>query len=161
MKEKFHTLSKNEKVAVFVALGLAIIYIIAPLFDLTDNFPTLQDKNSVLERESTELLFQDLEVGSGPEAEAGDKLFVHYSGTLTDGSVFDSSYEGAPFSFVLGRGEVIVGWDEGLLGMKKGGSRLLVIPPSLGYGEYQISIIPPNSTLIFEVNLLEIEKPDS
>ncbi|MBI2888570.1 MAG: FKBP-type peptidyl-prolyl cis-trans isomerase [Candidatus Liptonbacteria bacterium] len=99
----------------------------------------------------------DTAQGTGAEAKAGDKVTVHYTGTLADGSVFDSSKtRGTPFSFTLGAGQVIRGWDEGFAGMKTGGTRKLVIPPELGYGSAQMGPIPPNSTLTFVVELLEV-----
>ncbi len=101
----------------------------------------------------------DLEVGTGPEAVAGQTVVVHYRGTLENGKQFDASYDrGKPFSFSLGRGQVIKGWDEGVQGMKVGGKRKLVIPPELGYGTRGAGgVIPPNATLIFEVELLDIK----
>jgi len=100
----------------------------------------------------------DETVGTGAEAVAGKKVTVNYSGTLTNGTKFDSSYDrNQPFSFTLGAGEVIKGWDEGVAGMKVGGKRKLVIPPSLGYGAQANGSIPANSTLVFEVELLGVE----
>lgn len=100
----------------------------------------------------------DSVVGTGDEAVAGKKVTVHYTGTLTDGTKFDSSVDrGQPFSFTLGAGEVIQGWDQGFAGMKVGGKRKLTIPPSLGYGSRPAGSIPPNSTLIFDVELLKVE----
>jgi FKBP-type peptidyl-prolyl cis-trans isomerase FkpA len=102
---------------------------------------------------------QDLVVGKGQEAKSGDVVSVHYVGTLTDGKEFDQSRKrGQPFSFPLGQGRVIKGWDMGVAGMKVGGKRKLTIPPSLGYGDRGAGSIPPNSTLVFEVELLEIKK---
>jgi FKBP-type peptidyl-prolyl cis-trans isomerase FkpA len=104
------------------------------------------------------LIIQDLVLGTGAEATAGKKITVNYLGTLVDGIKFDSSYGKAPFSFTLGAGEVIKGWDEGFNGMKVGGKRKLTIPPELGYGEAGAGgLIPPNATLIFEVELLGVE----
>jgi FKBP-type peptidyl-prolyl cis-trans isomerase len=104
------------------------------------------------------LKVEDLQVGTGAEAVAGKKVTVHYTGTLTDGSKFDSSLDrGRPFDFPLGAGRVIKGWDEGVAGMKVGGKRRLTIPPELGYGARGFPpVIPPNSTLVFEVELLGV-----
>ncbi|MBX4181481.1 FKBP-type peptidyl-prolyl cis-trans isomerase [Candidatus Parcubacteria bacterium] len=103
---------------------------------------------------------QEVSVGSGAIAEPGDKLTVHYVGTLPDGKVFDSSRDsGTPFSFTLGAGQVIRGWDEGLQGMREGGKRVVTIAPDYAYGEQGVGPIPPNSTLVFEVELLKVEKP--
>ncbi len=104
------------------------------------------------------LKVEDLVVGNGDEAVAGKKVSVHYTGTLTDGSKFDSSLDrGRPFDFPLGGGRVIKGWDEGVAGMKVGGKRKLTIPPELGYGERGFPpVIPPGSTLVFEIELLGV-----
>jgi FKBP-type peptidyl-prolyl cis-trans isomerase FkpA len=102
------------------------------------------------------LVIEELAVGTGEAAAAGRKVSVHYTGWLTDGSKFDSSKDrGDPFIFPLGRGHVIKGWDEGVAGMKVGGKRKLTIPPALGYGARGAGgVIPPNATLLFEVELL-------
>lgn len=104
------------------------------------------------------LKYEDLQEGTGTEAKAGDTVSVHYTGWLTDGTKFDSSHDRAsPFSFKLGAGRVIKGWDEGVAGMKIGGKRKLTIPPQLGYGARGAgSDIPPNAELIFEVELLKV-----
>lgn len=104
------------------------------------------------------LQYVDLAIGSGREAHAGETAIVHYTGTLTDGKKFDSSKDrNSPFSFRLGAGRVIKGWDEGVEGMKIGGIRKLVIPPQLGYGSRGAgAAVPPNATLIFEVELLDL-----
>lgn len=96
---------------------------------------------------------------SVPQAEKGDVLLVHYEGKLQDGTVFDSSYErGTPFQFQLGAGDVIPGWDQGVLGMRVREKKELVIPPELAYGEQGVpGVIPPNATLTFQVELLEIQ----
>jgi FKBP-type peptidyl-prolyl cis-trans isomerase FkpA len=107
------------------------------------------------------LQVQDLTVGTGEEAVAGTAVAVHYTGTLADGTKFDSSLDrGEPFQFQLGAGQVIVGWDIGVAGMKVGGKRKLVIPPALGYGARGAGgVIPPNATLTFTVELLAVGKP--
>lgn len=105
------------------------------------------------------LKIENLKLGNGAEAKPSNTVTVNYLGTLINGTKFDSSYDrGQPFSFLLGRGQVIPGWDQGLLGMKVGGKRKLTIPPALAYGERGVpGAIPPNSTLIFEVELLEVK----
>ena len=103
------------------------------------------------------LSITDLVVGDGPEAVSGETVTVNYRGTLANGKEFDSSYGRGPFSFPLGAGRVIRGWDEGVAGMKVGGKRKLVIPPDLAYGERGAGgVIPPNATLTFEVELLKV-----
>ena len=109
------------------------------------------------------LKIETIREGSGAIAETGLKVEVHYTGKLTDGSVFDSSVtRGQPFSFILGQGQVIKGWEEGILGMRVGEKRLLTIPPELGYGLRGAgNAIPPNATLVFEVELLGLRTPPS
>ena len=104
------------------------------------------------------LKYEDVTVGEGAEAVAGKTVSVHYTGWLTDGQKFDSSKDrNDPFEFPLGAGMVIRGWDEGVQGMKVGGKRRLVIPPQLGYGARGAGgVIPPNATLMFEVELLGV-----
>ena len=104
------------------------------------------------------LVIEDLVMGNGNTAAAGQRVSVHYTGWLTNGTKFDSSKDrGQPFMFSLGRGEVIRGWDEGVSGMKVGGKRKLTIPPELGYGARGAGgVIPPNATLVFEVELLAV-----
>jgi FKBP-type peptidyl-prolyl cis-trans isomerase FkpA len=104
------------------------------------------------------LEYEDVRVGAGVEAAAGKTVEVHYTGWLTDGKKFDSSRDrGQPFSFRLGAGQVIKGWDEGVAGMKIGGQRKLTIPPQLGYGNRGVGgVIPPNATLVFDVELLGV-----
>ena len=104
------------------------------------------------------LKYTDTKVGTGAEAKAGQTAVVHYTGYLTNGTKFDSSKDrGQPFSFPLGGGQVIKGWDEGVQGMKVGGARKLTIPANLGYGAQGAGgVIPPNATLVFDVELLGV-----
>ena len=106
-----------------------------------------------------ELIIEDLKVGEGSEVVKYNIVTVNYTGWLTDGTKFDSSLNPgrSPFRFTVGGGQVIKGWDEGLIGMKAGGKRKLTIPPSMGYGNQDMGVIPSNSTLIFEIDLLIIE----
>ena len=105
------------------------------------------------------LQIDELAAGAGPPAARGQEGSVHYTGWLTDGKKFDSSHDrGQPFRFTLGAGEVILGWDDGVLGMQVGGKRRLTVPPDLGYGRRGIrGVIPPNATLVFEVELLGLD----
>lgn len=106
------------------------------------------------------LKYSDVVVGDGPSPQAGQTISVHYTGTLTNGKKFDSSFDhgGQPYTFKIGTGVVIKGWDEGLMTMRVGGKRKLVVPPNLGYGiRGNPPDIPPNSTLLFDVELVEIK----
>lgn len=119
----------------------------------SDTITTVDSKQKV-----SDLVIEDIVVGTGTEATAGKKVTVNYKGTLTNGTQFDSSYDrGEPFSFVLGAGDVIKGWDDGVAGMLVGGSRKLTIAPNLAYGDRSVGQIPGNSTLLFEVELLKVE----
>lgn len=116
-------------------------------------------ESSNKDKSMEELKIEDVIVGTGEVAVSGKTVTVNYSGTLTNGSKFDSSYDrNEPFSFHLGAGEVIKGWDQGVAGMKVGGKRKLTIPSELGYGSQGAGgVIPPNATLVFEVELLKVE----
>lgn len=104
------------------------------------------------------IIIDDVIIGEGPEVKQGDTVFVHYIGTLQNGQQFDNSYtKGEQFSFTVGEGRVIKGWDEGIIGMKKGGQRILVIPAELAYGANAVGPIPANSTLVFAIELIEIK----
>lgn len=147
---------------IFIALGFSVLVLSGFVLMSVINRES-QDNNrdagkaGVSEGGVDQLQIEDLEIGSGQEVKNGDTVSVHYTGTLTDGTKFDSSLDrGEPFSFTVGEGSVIKGWDEGLVGMKIGGKRKLTIPPELGYGDKQAGSIPPNSTLIFEIELLDI-----
>jgi len=107
---------------------------------------------------SSGLIILDQIIGGGIEARNGQIVTVNYTGILEDGTQFDTSFGRAPFSFPLGAGRVIKGWDEGVAGMKIGGKRKLIIPPELGYGSRGAgNVIPPNATLIFEIDLIEVK----
>lgn len=130
---------------------------VAVIFSISKYMDTSNTQNNP-ENDASGLVISDLIVGSGAEAVCGKTLSVHYRGTLTDGTQFDASYDrGEPFEFTLCAGQVIKGWEQGVLGMKVGGKRKLTIPPELGYGEQGAGPIPPNTVLFFEVELLSIK----
>ena len=126
----------------------------------TDNAATATEAKP--EADVTELKIVDQRVGKGPTANTGDSLSMNYKGTLLNGKVFDQSYGRGPFDFILGAGNVIKGWDKGIVGMKVGGKRKLVIPAEMAYGAQSPSPdIPANSTLVFEVELLSVNGKNS
>lgn len=121
------------------------------LFNATTTAPISMKETQTMQK-------TDVVVGMGASAESGKKLTVEYTGTLLNGTKFDSSKDhGKPFTFTLGVGEVIEGWDEGVVGMKEGGKRTLIIPPDLAYGARAVGLIPANATLMFEIELLKVE----
>lgn len=139
----------------------AILLIILIVFGLAvfinNNNTKKTNSEGVKMQEATELKIEDIKIGDGAEAKSGDSVKVNYVGTLTNGNKFDSSYDrNEPFEFDLGSGQVIEGWDKGVAGMKVGGKRKLTIPSQMAYGDREIGEIPANSTLIFEIELLEI-----
>ena len=150
---------RNQRIAILVVLvlilALAAFLIIRAAMD---KGKASEDAGNLVITD-TGMQYQDLLVGDGAEAKAGDTVSVHYTGWLENGTKFDSSLDrNQPFEFTLGAGEVIKGWDEGVAGMKVGGKRKLIIPPALGYGSTGAGgVIPPDATLIFEVELLEIK----
>ena len=153
-------LNKNQWIAVVVSLVfLTYLLFIGPIMNLLNPSSTNELDTQAPQ---TGVVTQEIVIGDGSLAVAGDTITVHYVGTLLDGKVFDSSLDrNTPFSFILGVGQVIRGWDEGFSGMRVGGKRLLIVAPDYGYGDQGVGAIPPNSTLIFEVELLNVEKPTS
>lgn len=143
-------------VALIIIIGLIVIAqkggkeVSQPQTEINMDTPTASS--------SGELKIEDLQIGTGSAGvKIGDNISINYRGTLTDGTEFDSSYKrNQPFETQIGVGQVIQGWDQGVIGMKVGGKRKLTIPPELGYGSRGAGTIPPNSTLIFEVELMGI-----
>lgn len=123
---------------------------------MIDYHPDLQVDITAMRLHPSGLLWADDSVGTGDSLDVDMTAVVHYTGWLPDGTRFDTSRESAPFSFRVGGGEVIEAWDIGVIGMRPGGRRKLVIPPAMGYGSEGFSVIPPNATLVFEIELLEI-----
>ena len=113
--------------------------------------------NTALVNSETGLIREDTIVGDGDEAVTGKTVVVNYTGAFEDGKVFDTSVGRAPFEFTLGAGQVIAGWDQGVVGMKVGGQRVLIIPSDLGYGDQGYGPIPGKATLVFEIELLEVK----
>lgn len=153
--------SRTMQLGIAVALALVVIVV----FFIFNPFISMQNSGDTANPSATSLVVQDTVVGTGATAEAGDVVSVNYTGTLADGTVFDSSVGKPPapgctvgFCFPLGAGRVIAGWDQGVAGMKVGGKRTLIIPPSLAYGPNDYGPIPGNSTLTFEVELLDVAK---
>ena len=148
----------NNRIKTAIAVGaalavIAIFFVFGNPF-MSSGFSTAS--GATASAAASQLISQDESQGTGAGAELGDTLTVNYTGKLQDGTVFDTSVGKRPIQFVLGAGQVIPGWDQGLRGMKAGGKRLLVIPPDLAYGAEGYGPIPGNSTLIFEVDLLAI-----
>jgi FKBP-type peptidyl-prolyl cis-trans isomerase len=154
-----------------VVIGLIFIFPGFSPFDLSPQQPaaqlqetttTNQDQTSTTTTMSdvTQLQITDQTVGTGAVAEAGDSVTVNYVGSLTNGQVFDASanHGTTGFTFTLGAGQVIAGWDQGVAGMKVGGKRTLVIPPAMGYGSRAVGPIPADSTLVFQVELVNVQK---
>lgn len=149
----------------YVILGItSIIIFVFAIYTLLVSQSSLRDDTLDLSDSTMpntgELIIEDTKEGAGDAVvESGDNIVIHYTGTLTDGTKFDSSVDrNEPFQTQIGVGQVIAGWDEGIIGMKVNGKRKLTIPPHMAYGEGGSGSIPPNSTLIFEVELIEILK---
>lgn len=155
-------LSKKEWIAVSVGVLLVAYTLfggsIINLFQnnpMSDSSPLAAASQSL---NSNNVIVKDVVVGQGSEVKTGQKIVAHYILSLSDGTVIQNSKDfGQPFQFTLGAGEVIKGWEEGFAGMKVGGVRTIIIPPELAYGANQVGPIPPNSTLIFTVELLDAQ----
>jgi FKBP-type peptidyl-prolyl cis-trans isomerase FkpA len=145
--------TRTLQVGIAVAVAIAVVVI----FFIFNPFMGQQaDTQLTSLPDATNLVVQDQTVGTGAIAEPGAMLTVNYTGKLENGTVFDTSAGNAPYKFVLGAGDVIAGWDQGLVGMREGGKRILIVPPSLGYGATGNGPVPPNATLTFEVELLKV-----
>jgi FKBP-type peptidyl-prolyl cis-trans isomerase len=164
-------MEKNTKITIIISIVviLAIAALLYFAFREKTEAPTENNKadtsqasvlNTINKNNESKMKIEILKEGTGEESKAGDKLAVNYTGTLENGVKFDSSLNPGrtPFVFTVGAGDVIQGWDQGMIGMKVGEQRKLTIPPELGYGAYGAGngLIPPNSTLIFVVDLLKI-----
>lgn len=163
---------RGQQIVIFTIVGAFVLSSIGfsalVIWELTRDKPQTTSQEDIQKQLQEQLANQnkgekvestDITIGNGAEAVTGKEVTVHYTGTLTDGKKFDSSLDrNEPFSFTIGSGQVIPGWEQGVAGMKVGGKRKLVIPPSLAYGEQSPSPdIPPNSTLVFEIELLEVK----
>ncbi len=149
-------LEQKEWIAIVISL-----FVVGFFFMFGPSLMSIFTSNTNIQMDSTKpkVVSTDVVVGTGDEALTGNRVTVHYTGRFVDGKVFDSSVtRGEPFQFVLGGGQVIKGWDEGIVGMRVGGKRTLSIPPELGYGMNDYGPIPGGSTLIFDVELLKVEK---
>lgn len=147
---------------IFLVLVGGFLYFLFNLNSGATNTASVSDYIKIEEQKEepkSELKIETMEQGQGQEVKSGDTIRVHYTGYLEDGTKFDSSVDrGQPFEFQIGMGQVIKGWEQGLIGMKVGEKRKLTIPPELGYGSRGAGgVIPPNATLIFDVELLEIK----
>ena len=155
-------LTKNEKIAVGISLFVIgfFFYFGGTVINVfkTGQFSSSNSEVSAV-TPAPELGIQEISLGTGDSVNLGDAVTVNYTGAFVDGKVFDSSVaRNEPFTFVVGAGQVISGWDQGLVGMKVGGKRILVVPPQLGYGDKDYGPIPANSTLIFQIELLSVKK---
>ena len=149
-------LEQKEWIAVVIAVFVVgFFFVFGPtLLSLLNNNKSIQAVE-----QQPELLVSDIEIGTGDEALSGNRVVVYYTGRFVDGRVFDSSVtRNEPYQFVLGVGQVIKGWDDGVVGMRVGGKRVLTVPPELGYGPSDYGPIPGNSTLIFDIELIKVDK---
>jgi FKBP-type peptidyl-prolyl cis-trans isomerase len=155
-------ITKNEWIAVGAGIALVSFLLYGSSLPSFFGLNNSDNKESAMaELPQSGISTEDIVVGSGAVVTRGDTLTVHYVGALPSGKVFDSSIDtDSPFVFTIGTGSVIRGWEEGLLGMREGGRRRIIVAPDYGYGSQAVGPIPPDSTLIFEVQLLKVEKPN-
>jgi FKBP-type peptidyl-prolyl cis-trans isomerase len=153
-------MSRNQTIGVFAGLALmGYLFFSGPLLTLFNGDNINNNQATEMQSPETGYVVEEVAFGQGATAQPGDTLTVHYVGRLENGQIFDSSRDSnTPFTFTLGAGNVIRGWDEGMVGMRVDGTRRLIIAPDYAYGSRGIGPIPPNSTLIFEVELLNVEK---
>lgn len=153
----------DKKTSIAVAAGVIIVFVLLGGkgllgFGGAANTSAVNNSQDTMQQNQSGLQSNDTVVGTGDVAVAGKDVTVNYTGMFTDGKKFDSSLDrGVPFTFRLGAGQVIKGWDIGVEGMKVGGKRILVIPPELGYGAQAVGPIPANSTLVFQVELVSVK----
>lgn len=153
------------RIAIFIVIAIALLWSgmeynrQADVKSASERIAAAEAEQKKMQDLLGKLKITDIKEGTGPAVVSGNQVAVQYTGTLTDGTKFDSSYDrgGQPLEFVVGRGELIQGWDLGILGMKVGGKRNLTIPPELAYGDRAVGPIPPNSTLNFELELVSIK----
>ncbi len=153
-------MNKKTIIAVIVSVALVLLLVGGSLVGglFTKNTNTNKTQDITMQQQTSQVQFKDIVTGTGDVAVAGKDITVNYTGVFSDGKKFDSSLDrGVPFTFKLGAGQVIKGWDIGVEGMKVGGKRILVIPPEFGYGASDYGPIPGNSTLTFEIELLGVK----
>jgi FKBP-type peptidyl-prolyl cis-trans isomerase len=148
----------DKKTIIAIVIAVVLVGALVGGGLLTGIFNKTDNSKETMTQSGAQLQSKDLVTGTGDVAVAGKQVTVNYTGVFTDGKKFDSSLDrGVPFTFTLGAGQVIKGWDLGVEGMKVGGKRILVVPPELGYGANTYGPIPGNSTLIFQIELLGVK----
>lgn len=158
MRVETTILSSNQSASQSVQLIDSGVVIVGDGEDINSERKDALMEATSLTGDLNKLVIEDITIGTGDEVKVGDEVLVHYVGKLQDGTEFDNSQKrGEPFLFEVGGGRVIQGWEQGLIGMKVGGQRILVIPPDMGYGNRNVGPIPANSTLVFSIELLEIK----